>query len=86
MEEGQHDLTPAGNMRAPSKKLMVQRVVSAWEAVTTETIVRSFEACGTITSNPDIIHCTKVGGLAREASHELYSISEELSQAIGTGG
>ncbi|KAL5474642.1 hypothetical protein EMCRGX_G026623 [Ephydatia muelleri] len=45
MEEGQHDLTPAGNMRAPSKQLMVQWVVSAWEAVTTETIVRSFEAC-----------------------------------------
>ena len=46
--EGQHDLTPAGNMRDPSKQLMVQWVVSAWEAVTTETIVRSFEACGII--------------------------------------
>ena len=58
-------------MRAPSKQLMVQWVVSAQEAVTMETIVRSFEACGIITSNPDLIHCTKVGGLAREASHEL---------------
>ena len=40
--------------------------------------------CGIITSNPDLIHCTKHVVLAREASHELYSISEELSQAIGT--
>ena len=46
--------------------------------------MRSFEACGIITSNPDLIHCTKVGGLAREASHELFSISEELNQAIST--
>ena len=44
--------------------------------------MRSFEVCG-ITSNPDLIHCTKVG-LAREASHDLYAISEELSQATGT--
>ena len=46
--------------------------------------MRSFEACGIIASNPDLIHCTKVGGLAREASQELYSISEELSQVTGT--
>ena len=68
MAEGEQERTPAGNMRAPSKPLMVQWVVGAWEAITKETIVRSFEACGITTSDPDRIHCTSnASGLALAA-------------------
>ena len=56
MAEGERERTPAGNMRAPSKPLMVQWVVRVWEAITKETIVRSFEACGITTSDPDRMH------------------------------
>ena len=38
MAGGEQERTPAGNMRAPPKPLIVQWVVRAWEAITKETI------------------------------------------------
>ena len=78
---------PAGNMRVPSKPLMVQWVLCAWEAITKETIVRSFEACGIVTSDPDRIHCTSnASGLALAAYPVLKSFHVCLTQSIDTDG
>ena len=87
MAEGEQERTPAGNMRAPSKPLMVQWVVRAWEAITKETIVRSFEACGITTSDPDRIHCTSnASGLALAAYPVLKSFHARLTQSIDIDG
>ena len=87
MAEGERERTPAGNMRAPSKPLMVQWVVCALEAITKETIVRSFEACGITTSDPDRIHCTSnASGLALAAYPVLKSFHVRLTQGIDTDG
>ena len=62
-------------------------VVRAWEAITKETIVRSFEACGITTSDPDRIHCTSnASGLTLAAYPVLKSFHVRLTQSIDTDG
>lgn len=67
------DLTPAGNPRAPSRLDMVNWVKEAWRQLSPDIIVRSFEACGITTNDPDRIHCTKDGGIADAARAELLA-------------
>ena len=56
-----------------------------WEAITKETIVRSFEACGITTSDPDRIHCTSnASGLALAAYPVLKSFHVRLTQSMDT--
>ena len=61
MATGEHSFTWAGNMRPPSKKLIVTPVKQAWDAVSSEVIINSFCVSG-ITLNPNgsedkEIHC-----------------------------
>ena len=49
---GEDSFTPAGNMRPPSKKLVVTRVKQAWDAVFSEVIINSFCVNG-IALNPN---------------------------------
>ncbi len=60
-------------MRGPPKDTVVAMVKEAWNAVTREAIVSSFDACGLTTNDVDVIHCTKVGGLASAARDDLLS-------------
>ena len=66
-EERETDKTPAGNPRAPSKLQLVQWVKAAWNFVSTDVIRHSFDVCGITSSDLDVIHCTKPGGIAEAA-------------------
>ena len=69
--ERANNTTAAGNPRAPSPFQMVTWVKDAWQRLAPEVIIRSFEACGITTSDPDKIHCTKEGGIAEGAREAL---------------
>ena len=63
------DVTAAGNPRAPSRIKMVEWIKEAWAQIPLDVIKASFNACGITSNDPDVIHCTKSGGVA-EASRE----------------
>ena len=77
------DLTPAGNPRAPSRLTMVNWVKEAWKQLSPDVIVRSFEACGITSADPDRIHCTKVGGIA-EAARDAIMNDWPVQEADGS--
>ena len=65
MEAGQGTLTAAGNPRAPPLEDVVAWVMQVWEAITPETIKKSFKSCGitdvTDGSEDDMIVCMQEG-------------------------
>ena len=81
------DLTPRGNARAPSKLKMVTWTIRAWEQVSSETIVRSFDACGITAADTNRIHCTKPGGMAEDARDmidaDISGEEDEVQDAEG---
>ena len=77
MSAQNHERTKAGNLRAPSKALMVEWVLRSWESVTCDTIRRSFDVCGVTSCDPKVIHCTKEGGLANDAHQRLENLMSQ---------
>ena len=57
---------------------MVNWVKEAWQQLSTDVIVRFFEACGITSNDPDHIHCTKEGGIAEAAREALKDLDESL--------
>ena len=72
--ERKENNTSSGNPRAPSRAKVIEWVKSAWEAVSTDVIIRSFSACGITTTDADIIHCTKTGNTAEAARESIQSL------------
>ena len=85
MASGEHSLTSAGNMRAPDKLTCLKWVVKAWEALSTEVVIKSFEACGIGVpvdgSEDGSIHCLKPGGVAAEAASVIARLTAEMLAA-----
>ena len=77
MSARNHERTKAGNLRAPSKALMVEWVLRSWESVTCDTIRRSFDVCGVTSCDPKVIHCTQKGGLANDAHQRLENLMSQ---------
>ena len=67
LSESEHQLTPQGNMRAPSRKQMIDWVLVAWKKLPAEIIKRSFKICALSSSlngseDQDLM-CIKLGPL-----------------------
>ena len=81
MASGEKSYTPAGNLRAPDKLLCLQWVKQAWNKVTSEVIIKSFQVCGISVdvdgSEDHLIHCIKPGQLA-----EAQTISAETARMV----
>ena len=81
MATAEKSFTPAGNMRAPEKKLCLEWVKIAWSKVTTDVVIKSFKACGisnnTDGSEDDMIHCLKPGEVAHSAAE---TVAKETAQ------
>ena len=62
-EEGINKLTPAGNLKPPPRRTIVNWILEAWEKIGPETIKTSFKSCAlnlaTDGSEDDLIHCFK---------------------------
>ena len=78
MATGPKTYTAAGNVRAPSKALCLQWVKECWEALPTETVKKSFRACGismhTDGTEDGEIHCLKEGGVAADARKTMLRL------------
>jgi hypothetical protein len=69
------NLTPSGNPRAPSKRLIVEWVKKAWKHISVDIIVRSFLICGITSNDPDIIDCTKIGAVVDSIREDLFALT-----------
>ena len=62
-EEGIHNETAEGNLKAPSQKRIVQWILESWASLPVEVIKQSFKICGLNInlddSEDDAIHCFK---------------------------
>ena len=81
---GEHSFTPAGNMRPPSKKLVITRVKQAWDAVSSKVIINCFHISG-IALNPNgsedkEIRCLRQGEVAEVAKEDIRRQSAALAQ------
>ena len=62
MKTGEKSYTKGGNLRTMSKTQLVNNIVSAWNMISEETIVKSFKICGQVLDcNPDEILCMREG-------------------------
>lgn len=63
MSETEHEITPAGRIKAPSRRSCVERILSAWESLPNDVIKESFKACAISLpidgSEDEKIHCFK---------------------------
>lgn len=46
LSDGVHQYTEAGNMKAPSRKKLVEWILEAWSSLSKESIINSFKCCG----------------------------------------
>lgn len=62
-EEGIHAETEEGNLKAPSRRRVVEWILESWESLSTEMIKRSSKSCALNInvdgSKDDLIHCLK---------------------------
>ena len=65
MANGLHHYTEAGNMRPPSRKMIVEWVLEAWSQLAQDIVVKSFKVCALNLavdgSEDSMIHCFKKG-------------------------
>ena len=66
-----HEYTRGGNMKAPSRSLLCQWVKSAWEAVPTETVTKSFLSCSIATAWMEKMVRFTVSNLVNHAKLEV---------------
>ena len=66
MAETEHEVTPAGCIKAPSRRSCVERILAAWESLPNDIIKKSFEVCGISLpiegSEYEKIHCFQTKG------------------------
>ena len=78
---GEKSLTPAGNVRLPSKAIVVDWIKSAWQSVSSDVIRKSFRVTAisltTGESEDSEIRCIQLDGVASEA-RELIARKTEL--------
>ena len=75
MAETGHEITPAGRIKATSRRSFVERILSAWESLLDYVIKKSFEACAVPLpidgSEEEIIHFFKGDGLLSDGKKEF---------------
>ena len=60
MVNGEHTYTPAGNMRPPTRRLLVQWIVDSWQSLQQQLIIDSMKSCA-ITVAPDGSEDNQIG-------------------------
>ena len=79
-------LTKAGNMKAPSRKNIVEWIIEVWSDISTECIVNLFKCCGLNLqidgTAEDVIHCFKEGEPCASRKDKLKSQLSVLSEEV----
>ena len=72
LDSGKQTVTPAGNVRAPSRTEICEMVAQAWSTIPEEMIANSFKNCGqTKNGTPEEVTCMKTGRTAEGALIEV---------------
>ena len=81
-EEGNHNETAAGNLKAPARKRIVPWILDSWASLPAEVIKQSFKSCGLNInvdgSEDDAIHCLKESQPCAAGREMLKSQTEVL--------
>ena len=59
---------------------MVDWVKSAWQKLSSDIIIHSFEACAITTSDPDLIHCVNDGGMDESAKDAINLVNDSSDE------
>ena len=77
MASGVQEYTEAGNMRLPSRKTIVEWVLTAWSRLSADVIPKSFKSCAlnlAVDGTEDsMIHCFKKGQPCKAGSDQLQA-------------
>lgn len=72
----QKEYTRGGNLKAPSKALLLQWILNAWKELPTAMIIKSFKACALSIclegAEDHLIHCIKPGEACEKAAELLH--------------
>ena len=84
-EEGLHNETEEGNLKAPLRKQIVEWIQKSWKSIPTESIKRSFKSCALNInldgSEDDVIHCFKESQPSA-AGREMLKSQMEVSRDL----
>ena len=80
--ETEHDITPAGRIKAPSRRSCVERILAAWESLPSDIIKKSFEVCAISLPSDgwedEKIHCFQKEGPLSNGREELTKRAAEF--------
>ena len=83
-EEGIHNETAEGNLKAPPRKRIVQWILESWASLSVEVIKQSFKSCALNInvdgSEDDVIHCFKESQPCATSRERLRSQMELLKE------
>ena len=84
-EEGIHNETEEGNLKALPRKLIVECILESWKSIPTESINQSFKSCAPNInvdgSEDDVIHCCKESQ-PFAADREMLKLQMEASRDL----
>ena len=89
MAETEHEITPAGRIKAPSRRSCVERILAAWESLPSDIIKKSFEVCAISLpidgSENEKIHCFQKEGPLSNGRDEFTERAAAFYAALGQG-
>ena len=89
MAETEHEITPAGRIKAPSRRSCVERILAAWERLPSDIIKKSFEVCAISLpingSEDEKIHCFQKKGPLSNGREEFTERAAAFYAALGQG-
>ena len=89
MAETEHEITPAGRIKAPSRHSCVERILAAWESLPSDIIRKSFEVCAislpTDGSEDEEIRCFQKEGPLSNEREEFTERAAAFYAALGQG-
>ena len=89
MAETEHEITPAGRIKAPSRRSCVERILAAWESLPSDIIKKSFEVCAISLpidgSEDEKIHCFQKEGPLSNGREEFTERAAAFYAALGQG-
>ena len=87
MAETEHEITPAGRIKAPSRRSCVERILAAWESLPSDIIKKSFEVCAISLPidrlEDEKIHCFQKEGPLSNGREEFTERAAVFYAALG---
>ena len=87
--ETKHEITPAGRIKAPSRRSCVKRILAAWESLPSDVIKKSLKVCAILLpidgSEDEKIHCFQKEGPLSNGREEFTERAAAFYAALEQG-